>query len=395
MSSVPTALLGRSTETSTARAGSAGLYRIALWLLLGANLLAAWGVQWDIQWHVQIGRDSFWIPPHVMTYSGVALVVLASFGVLARDTLRHLRTGRAPEGTERLFGLTGTRGFLLAACGIALTVLAAPLDDLWHRLFGIDVTLWSPPHLLGLLGVTINTLACALIAREAYPAKSWPRYVGTVIALTSFYGSLSIGLRPASRLAYLYGGLWFYAFPILGALFLPLALIAAVRLTGRRSTPIVLLIVGLAVGTIGVNIARIGFEIVQPISVIEDEIAKDPTSPIAVSHAIARKNGSTPGGVPGGSFARILSFAPVLLLVGVDPRRRPLPATLVYAMGLFAFWALTIGRTPAFRPMMPALGSTVAALALTVVVALIGAIAARWLADILVRDDRVPAHARS
>jgi len=168
-----------------------------------------------------------------------------------------------------------------------------------------------------------------------------------------------------------------------------------VRLTGRRSTPIVLLIVGLAVGTIGVNIARIGFEIVQPISVIEDEIAKDPTSPIAVSHAIARKNGSTPGGVPGGSFARILSFAPVLLLVGVDPRRRPLPATLVYAMGLFAFWALTIGRTPAFRPMMPAPGPTVAALALTVVVALIGAIAARWLADILVRDDRVPAHARS
>ena len=111
-------------------------------------------------------------------------------------------------------------------------MLAAPIDDLWHRLFGIDVTLWSPPHLLGLLGVTINTLACALIAREAFPATGWPRYVGTVIALTSFYGSLSIGLRPASRLAYLYGGLWFYAFPILGALFLPLALLAAARLSG-------------------------------------------------------------------------------------------------------------------------------------------------------------------
>src|SRR5213594_3568009 len=121
------------------------------------NLLAAWGVQWDIQWHVQIGRDSFWIPPHVMTYSGVALIVLASFGVLARDTFRHLVAGRTAEGTRRIFGLAGTRGFLLAACGIALTVRAAPIDDLWHRLFGIDVTLWSPPHLLGLLGVTINT----------------------------------------------------------------------------------------------------------------------------------------------------------------------------------------------------------------------------------------------
>jgi len=387
MSTAGTAFLARSTDASTARVDSAGLYRIALWVLLAANLLAAWGVQWDIQWHVLIGRDSFWIPPHVMTYSGVALIVLASFGVLARDTLRYLAA--APAGTQRIFGLTGTRGFLLAAGGIALTVLAAPIDDLWHRLFGIDVTLWSPPHLLGLLGVTINTLACALIAREAYPAKSWPRYVASVIALMSFYGSLSIALRPASRLAYLYGGLWFYAFPILGALFLPVALIAAVRLTGRRFTPLVLLIVGLAVGTIGMNIARIGFEIIQPVSVIEDEIAKDPTSPIAVSHAIARKNGSTPGGVPGGRLARLFSFGPVLLLIALDPRRRPLASTVVYAIGLFAFWALTIGRTPAFQPMMPGLGPTAVALAITLVMALIGGTAARRLADVLVGDERI------
>src|SRR5437868_8317356 len=96
MSSVPTALLGRSTEASTTRIESLGLYRAALWVLLGANLLAGWGVQWDIMWHVLIGRDSFWIPPHVMTYGGVTLIVLASFGVLARDTLRRLLAGRAP-----------------------------------------------------------------------------------------------------------------------------------------------------------------------------------------------------------------------------------------------------------------------------------------------------------
>jgi len=176
MSSVQTALLGGSTETSTTRIAALGLYRAALWVLLGANLLAGWGVQWDIMWHVRIGRDSFWIPPHVMTYSGVTLIVLASFGVLARDTLRHRRAGRAPEGTERVLGISGTPGFLLASCGIALTVLAAPIDDLWHRLFGIDVTLWSPPHLLGLVGVTINTLACwspaRPIRRRAGPGTS-------------------------------------------------------------------------------------------------------------------------------------------------------------------------------------------------------------------------------
>jgi len=381
MSSAQTALLERPTASSATGVESLALYRAALWVLLAANLLAGWGVQWDIQWHVQIGRDSFWIPPHVMTYAGVTLIVLVSFGVLARDTLRRLVAGRSSAGTIQVLGLSGTPGFHLAACGIALTVLAAPIDDLWHRLFGLDVTLWSPPHLLGLFGVTVNTLACALIAREAYPARRWARHAGIVIALSLVYGSLALALRPSGRLAYLYGGVWFYLSPILGALFLPLALVTAARLTGRRSAPLVVLALAIAVGVIGVNTARMGFAIVQPVSVIQEEIGKDPTSPIAVSHAIARKNGSTPGSAPGGNLARLLAFVPVLLLAALDPRRRPVPATLVYAVTLFAISGFTLGRTPAFQPMVPALGPTVAALLLTVGMALVGGVAARWLAD--------------
>ena len=115
MSSAPTALLGRSTASAAARVESLGLYRAALWVLLAANLLVGWGVQWDIQWHVQIGRDSFWIPPHLMTYAGVTIAVLISFGVLARDTLRHLVAGHRPAGATRIFRLTGTPSFHLAA----------------------------------------------------------------------------------------------------------------------------------------------------------------------------------------------------------------------------------------------------------------------------------------
>src|SRR5262245_64769226 len=115
-----TALLRDSAPADAGRADSRALHRVGLWVMLAANLVAAWGVQWDIQWHVQIGRDSFWIPPHVMTYAGVAIVTLVSFGVLALDTLRRLKSGRDPEGTERIFAITGTPGFFLAACGIAL-----------------------------------------------------------------------------------------------------------------------------------------------------------------------------------------------------------------------------------------------------------------------------------
>src|SRR2546422_8719363 len=98
--------------------------RAALWGLLGAKVVSSWGVQWDIQWRTVIGRDSFWIPPHVMTYAGVVVMVMLSFGVLAGMTLRPSCRG---ADVVRVLGLTRTRGLDLAALCVALTVIAAPL----------------------------------------------------------------------------------------------------------------------------------------------------------------------------------------------------------------------------------------------------------------------------
>jgi len=55
--------------TAAAAASTVAVRRAGLWGLLVSKLIGGWGVQWDIQWHVIIGRDSFWIPPHVMTYA--------------------------------------------------------------------------------------------------------------------------------------------------------------------------------------------------------------------------------------------------------------------------------------------------------------------------------------
>ena len=392
MSTAPTALLRDSAPADTARADSRVLHRLGLWVMLAANVLAAWGVAWDIQWHVQIGRDSFWIPPHVMTYAGVTLIVLGAFGVLALDTLRRLVSGRELAGADRIFGISGTPGFHLAAWGIALTVLAAPIDDLWHRLFGLDVTLWSPPHLLGLLGFAINAMACAVIAREAYPAGRVQLAI-VIFALATFYGALGIGLRESGRIAYVHGGVLFYTFPILGALFLPLALVTAARLTGVRWAPVAVLAIVLALGMIGSTIARVGFEIVQPVSVMEEEIVKDPTSPVAVGFEIARKNGNTPGAPAGGTLTRVMAFVPALILIAIDPRRRPVPATLAYGVGLLGFMGLVIGRTPAFEPMIPGPWPTAAALVVTLATAFVGAIAARWLSDRLGQSAHAPSPA--
>ena len=387
MSTAGTVTLQSPAVAPLAGVESVRLYRAALWTMLAAKLVAGWGVQWDIQWHVLIGRDSFWIAPHVMTYAGVAAAVLISFGVLAFDTLRRLFTGRQPAGTAQFLGFTGTLGFHVAAWGIALTVLAAPIDDLWHRLFGLDVTLWSPPHLLGLIGAAVNTFACLLIAREVYPHERWRRHIACFIAAASFYGTIATVLQPSGRFAYLYGGLWFYTYPMLGALLVPLGLVTPTRLIGRRWAALAILAVMIVIGLTGGQIARLGFEMLKPVSVIQEEILKDPSSPIAVTHAIARKNGVPPGAPPGGFVGLLLSFIPVALLVAVDPRRRPVVATLAYAVGVFAMWFVRVGRTPAFQPMVPSWETAAVALVVTLGTAIAGAVVARWLADVVRRAE--------
>ncbi len=367
------------------------LRRAALWTLLLSKLVAGWGVQWDIQWHVLIGRDSFWIPPHVMTYAGVTLAVLVSFGVLAWETL----TGAAGDGL-RILGFRATRGFHLAAWGIALTVLAAPIDDLWHRLFGLDVTLWSPPHLLGIVGAVINSLACLVIAREVYPAGSALRFTAFVVTGSMLYGGLHLTADPSIRVAYLHGGALFYTLAILSALILPLALVTTSRVSGSRWAPVLLLLILIPLGMVGQQIARKGFELLQPVSVIDDEIAKDPSSPIAVAMVMARKEGVTPGQT--GGWRHVFALLPALAMAVVDARRRPVAATVAYGVTYFAFLAWRLPSRPSLAAMAPSGPETILALLLTIAAALLGGLAARWLADQLrgqVLHSDIPSVARN
>ncbi len=63
-----------------------------------------------------------------MTYTGVTLIVLVSFGVLAWTTGQALR-GVATPGMFRQLGITGTRGYHLVAYSITLIVLPMHDDD--------------------------------------------------------------------------------------------------------------------------------------------------------------------------------------------------------------------------------------------------------------------------
>ena len=341
--------------------------RVALWGSLVARLVGAWGLGWDIQWHMTIGRDSFWIAPHVMIYSSVVTGLVLAWGVLAY---------------EWLTGIATTRGFRLAGLGLVLVVLAAPLDDLWHRLFGLDVTLWSPPHLLALFGSAVSTLGCLLIAIEVYPLRSRAGRAALLLAGALLYGGIRVTLDPSWLFAYSYGGVLFHTFAMLAALILPLALVTAARLSGLRWAPLFAVIVAFAVGIVGQQVARAGFEILQPVSFIGEEIARDTSSPIAVGREIAEKNQAVPP--PSWALRLALPLGPAAVMALADPRRRPGAAAMAYGVAVFAAYTWFLSSLPAYAPLAPTGLETATALALTVASGAAGGHAARWLSDRLV-----------
>jgi hypothetical protein len=352
-------------------------YRVALWVLLGGKLLGAWGLTWDIQWHLLIGRDTFWIPPHLMMYGGVTAGLLVAFAVLALDTVAAHRHG-PPGGALTVAGFTSTRGMHLAAWGMGLVVLAAPIDDLWHRLFGLDVTLWSPPHLLGLLGSAVNTLGALVIATEAYPAGGRARLAALLLGGALLYGGVRVVLEPAWLTAFRHGGVAFHTFAMLGALLLPLALVPAARLLDRRWAPVAVVVVAVGIAVAGDQIARIGFAVLQPESVIGEEIQKDPTSPIALAATIRTRSGGT--GLPQ-PVRLLLPVLAALAMAAVDPRRRPAMACAAYGVALLALYGWSTSHSPAFAPLVPSAAETAVAIVITGVAGLAGSVAGRRLAD--------------
>jgi hypothetical protein len=360
--------------------------RAAVWALLCAKLAAGWGLGWDIRWHVLIGRDSFWIPPHVLTYASVTAAVLVAFGVIALETWMA-RRGRPPAGTVRLAGLVGTPGFHLVWLGMALTIVAAPIDDLWHRLFGIDVTLWSPPHLLGLAGGQVSTLALLIVAREVWPAGARARTAALLLAGTFLFGTFAIVADPSGRIAFLYGGVWFFTWPVLMALFTALSLVLTTRLVGWRSAPVVLIALSLVVQYSIWAVADVGFALARPTSVIQEVLAADDgTSPIAVAHEMARRNGGTPGR---SLTARLVPLLPAVVLALVDARRRWATASLAFGAALFAVATFTMVRAPALSHVIPDAPTFVTGFILTLAAAGAGG----WLAVRLA--DRPRAHRAS
>lgn len=152
-------------------------------------LVAGQGFYDDVSWHVALGRDDeLFTAPHTAIVLGLALIAgAATFGIIFAtldrvDTTVRWRGLRIPWSTALLgvLGLSAVAGF--------------PLDDAWHRFYGVDVTMWSPPHMLMICGAALTGAASWLVLVEAgVPAtgRTWFRVLHVVAAWFTFQGLIA------------------------------------------------------------------------------------------------------------------------------------------------------------------------------------------------------------
>ena len=115
------------------------------------------GGYWDVSWHIIIGRDTFWSPPHLVLYAGIIAILAACASAVAQAAAAARGRGPALPGplVALPFGLRLPPGILVTMVGAGMSLASAPIDDTWHRLYGLDVTVWSPPHIMLVAGMVI------------------------------------------------------------------------------------------------------------------------------------------------------------------------------------------------------------------------------------------------
>jgi hypothetical protein len=219
-------------------------------LFITTLISALFGFIWDVSLHIGNGRDEGPLanPAHYFILFGLFLLFVA--GCLA-CVLPYDKPGPAAVRiTRNWYAPVG--GILMAGCGLyALT--GFPLDDMWHRIFGQDVTLWGPTHLMMIGGAGFSTLTALLLEYEGRRAAGddAPRG-GIFIKFVQYlgFGGVLVGLS-VYQIEFDFGVAQFRQVfqPMLIAAAGALALVAARIMLGRGAAIIAaLLAIGLRGG---------------------------------------------------------------------------------------------------------------------------------------------------
>jgi hypothetical protein len=169
------ALLGRLGAFSERVSGLPAWAAIPAATITGSLIIALFGMLWDISLHIADGRDEGPLanPAHYFILAGL-------FGVFASGFLSIVLPKEKPSDSAVKIGRdwhAPLGGILIMACG-AFALIGFPLDDVWHRLFGQDVTLWGPTHLMLIGGAAMTLIGLAVLLVEAKRAEPTERARG-------------------------------------------------------------------------------------------------------------------------------------------------------------------------------------------------------------------------
>jgi hypothetical protein len=188
-------------------------------LAIVSLITAVFGLYWDVSLHIDRGRDPgvFSNPSHWFILAGLYGIFAAGwFSIcLYRDERADRPGPTAVRITRDWYAPLG--GLMMCGAG-AFSLLGFPLDDFWHRLFGQDVTLWGPTHLMLIGGAAMTLIGIAIIqveARRAVRASGlpdreygWVRHLrhvwlpgGLLVGLSTFQGEFDFGV-PQFQLIY-------------------------------------------------------------------------------------------------------------------------------------------------------------------------------------------------
>jgi hypothetical protein len=186
--------IGNLADRAGRLLGLPGWSALPLLVLGDALLIAVFGMYWDIGIHLDNGRDPgpFANTAHYFILAGLFGIFFA--GLLGISLPKRKEGDTFTRIAEGWFVPLG--GLLTLACA-AFALSGFPLDDIWHRIFGQDVTLWGPTHLLLFGGASLSTLGGVILLTEGMRARgdspaTRPKLLRAFQA--SLGGSLLIGL---------------------------------------------------------------------------------------------------------------------------------------------------------------------------------------------------------
>ncbi|EFH88718.1 hypothetical protein [Ktedonobacter racemifer] len=199
--------IGNTSALSNSTSQARSLYAF-LWLrltcglttLLGA-VISFFALSWDVQWHTFVGRDRTLTPPHVLLLSGIAVCGIGALVAVIVET-QWVKNNQAMQQRYTPFAnrFAAPLGIYISGYAALNMAVAFPVDQYWHTLYGVDVAIWAPFHIMAIAGLGLMALGAVYtlvsVANMATNLNAFKEkdvaYVSAVVAMATSLATFNV-----------------------------------------------------------------------------------------------------------------------------------------------------------------------------------------------------------